>query len=91
MGHQFNPHNLLSMSLEVDRINQIKHLYPAEQQGLVLQREKKKMRLKQKRINEKDKPEGGRVRNQSQSDQEAAVSEDVKFDEDKGSNIDIKI
>ena len=92
MGHQFNPHNLLSMSLEVDRINQISHLHPAERQALLMQQQKKRIKREQEKIDSRDKAENKGV-NQQGSHPEKTASENKKQspEKDRGSHLDVKI
>ena len=92
MGHQFNPHNLLSMSLEVDRINQISHLHPGERQALLIQQQKKRIKREQEKIDSRDEAENNGVNQQGSHPQKTAEEGDKKASEqDRGAHLDIKI
>ncbi len=87
MGHPLNPHTMMSMSLEVDRINQIQFLYPGERQALICHMQQERKKLQQRRVNSKDNTENiNRLKKEIHGDKKQK-----KMDKSKGSLIDVKI
>ena len=104
MTNPLNPNTLLPMSLEVDKIQQIKQLHAMEKQSLIARQRDAKNEKLQTKVNAKDESDSVKIRedesdsnknfsaNQKNQDHEQQDDEkEQQQDSAKGNYIDIKI
>ena len=90
MTNPLNPNTLLPMSLEVDKIQQIKQLYAMEKQSLIARQRDAKNEKLQTKVNAKDESDSVKIR-EDESDSNKNFSEkkknqDHEQQDDEGDN-----
>ena len=102
MTEPINPYSTLQMTLEVERLQHIKHMEALQDQGTLAQQMEKKKEMEQRKINSNEKAEQKKVKddesnNNSQGKEQKRDSNDNeedngdKFKKDRGNIIDVKI
>ena len=101
MTEPINPYSTLQMTLEVERLQHIKHMEGLQDHGTLAQQMEKKKKMEQRKVNSQEKTEQKKVdddsngNNQGQkqkrgSEEKEDDSQD-KYKKDRGNIIDVKI